>query len=104
VYTSRNIGTTQLTPTFIYCPPVLSVSLKTSINATTSDVFGPVDVPPKQKGSNAKLESYFKFETTEAKSERTSHDFEEIAARWEEQEFNNAHALTLREARCRQRP
>jgi hypothetical protein len=70
---------------------------------TTSDIFGPVDEKlPLKRGRNVKLETFFKVETAEAKLERTTRDFEGIAARREEQEFNDAHALTLRQARRHQ--
>jgi hypothetical protein len=59
-----------------------------------------VDIPLlSKKKANAKIESFFQVETSEARSERSSRDFEGIAAMKEEQDL---YGLARRKARQRQ--
>jgi hypothetical protein len=77
-----------------------TISAPTGI--TSSDnVF--LDMPSlNKKKANAKIDSFFRVETAEAKSERNSQDFEIIAVTKEEQDLQDAHGLARRKARQRQ--
>jgi hypothetical protein len=99
-----NVSTTHHLP-----PPMLVFTPAPSVNTaevpTAGDAFGgPSRTVSKsnEKLTNAKLDSFFKIETPEAKSERQTRDFERIANERESQEFLDAHAQTLRKERARQ--